>query len=111
MYQAFVQTTFFGNGVVDVYCVDCQSSIGTMKNDTLIRAIVHNCHRGGVKCPQCRARSCAVCGVFPMGTKEFPIVNLGCDGQKRLCTLCEFTEVIELNRVPLRPTNDIPLLV
>lgn len=46
----------------DVSCLDCEKSIGTMHSKTLQSAVIANLDKGGIKCPECRAVSCDICG-------------------------------------------------
>lgn len=57
----------FGEGdgrLWSVICHRCDTGIGVMSADTLLRAILATWDRGGVLCPNCRRRRCEVCGWF-----------------------------------------------
>lgn len=45
-----------------VSCWRCKKEIGTMDGPTLSRALIATAHKGGVLCPDCRERSCKICG-------------------------------------------------
>lgn len=48
-------------GVYEVFCVNCNESIGTMRADFILRATLANSNRGGTLCPRCRKQFCDVC--------------------------------------------------
>lgn len=50
-------------GSWDVFCLRCHTSIGTFTSDGLRQAIWLTRHKGGIMCPDCRAKSCGGCGV------------------------------------------------
>jgi hypothetical protein len=53
------------SNIVQLECVSCHKVIdGTMTYEIAMQAIMKNSARGGVKCPECREMSCAVCGTF-----------------------------------------------
>ena len=55
---------FVEDGSFQMFCSDCDLSIeGTISLGLLREAIMHNAHRGGIKCPNCRKNCCAVCGL------------------------------------------------
>jgi DNA-directed RNA polymerase subunit RPC12/RpoP len=58
-----------GSGIWEVWCCDCQKSIGTMNSSFLMAALRHAATKGGVKCPDCRKVSCVACGT-PLNEKE-----------------------------------------
>lgn len=93
------ETTTLALGYYDVreqyqmVCRDCLKEIpGTIDQLSLRLAIISNANRGGIKCPECRAKSCDMCGgqnvleamVWPTAKPGFgythEIVNL--------CKLC-----------------------
>lgn len=45
----------------EVFCVDCRDSVGTMTGRIFQRAMIFGLSRGGVKCPDCRKKSCPRC--------------------------------------------------
>jgi hypothetical protein len=47
---------------VDVKCADCHRYVGEMTPDVFTRALYYSLSRGGIKCPDCRALSCKLCG-------------------------------------------------
>ncbi len=46
----------------DVFCLRCQTSIGTFDSETLRVAVHSTMFRGGILCPECRSESCMQCG-------------------------------------------------
>lgn len=56
--------------VWEVFCSSCRKSIGTMRSDTLTKAINFTQWLGGVKCPECRVKSCKTCGLEQRGLDE-----------------------------------------
>lgn len=64
-YNFGVETLRVGNGrEVNLVCVDCGDGIeGTVALSQIEEIINNTASRGGVKCPECRALSCACCGV------------------------------------------------
>jgi hypothetical protein len=80
-----------GHCLWEVYCIDCNESIGTMHPVTLQTAILHNLGRGGVKCPECRSASCDGCGdngLLSRGRKYRMYRVKGLKGVYRLCPIC-----------------------
>jgi len=59
--MSYALCVMYESGVYEVYCVDCKAEIGTMRGDTIRRAIIHNAGKGGVKCPNCRKHTCKQC--------------------------------------------------
>lgn len=64
----------------EAVCHQCGEVIGTMSGDTLLRAILHNVHRGGVMCVSCREKSCKQCMSLALSKDQ-----LNSDG---LCWFC-----------------------
>ena len=74
--------------IFEVFCVDCGVSIGTMTGHTVQAAIHSTAHRGGVKCPPCRALSCYTCGVpLWLGNRTDTYMARG-GGVIRECKVC-----------------------
>jgi len=76
----------------DVFCLDCEKSIGTMHSVTLQEAILAMSNKGGVKCPNCRAVSCDHCGENHLVSRGRPpnYWNIpGLPSPVKLCYLCK----------------------
>ena len=63
-----------------VRCVECGCDFGTMTGEILARAVLFTVKKGGVKCPECRGKSCKHCGLT---LSEDHLERFG-----RECTFC-----------------------
>lgn len=77
-------------GIYTVCCVQCCAVIGTMQGIDLLRAIMRTAHRGGVLCPECRQRTCDICGLTYDTGQESKLTNCFMDPEwtARVCTIC-----------------------
>ncbi len=92
--------------VWEVFCVDCNLSIGTMSGLSVTKAIMHNLQRGGVKCPDCRASSCQGCGLNLLKCDRGGLATLEIAEEyerMRLCSLCQ----LEMEQVIDRQANRV----
>jgi hypothetical protein len=71
-----------------VWCHRCGKEIGTMRTNVLSLAMVRTAGRGGVLCPECRKKSCKICGeeIREDGNEE-----------KKLCFWCDQTGCLDLD--------------
>ena len=70
-----------------VLCLRCGDEIGTMNSEQLREAVFRTAHRGGVICPECRAKSCKYCGVELSG--DGLLLN---ERDVGYCLFCEIEE-------------------
>jgi hypothetical protein len=49
-------------GLFEVFCCNCGQSLGSMNEETLLRAALFSLKIGGIMCPDCRKRRCVDCG-------------------------------------------------
>lgn len=57
----------FSEEVYELYCVDCRASLGTFTGEGMLKAMRHPASVGGVKCPECRQKTCTNCGQVQEG--------------------------------------------
>lgn len=70
-------------GKVWVTCPRCNQDIGSMTPAILSQAMIRTAGRGGVICPDCRAKACKICGA------ELVDRDAGLD---KICWMCFETE-------------------
>lgn len=71
-------------GVHLVSCAACRSDLGTMRGDTIRRAIAA---KGPIICPECRLRKCDFCGRLTQ--RRLPLTGAAYGaGAYRVCPLC-----------------------
>lgn len=86
---------YLDGGAFMARCVDCGIEIGTFRPDDILEAVRRNLHRGGVKCPKCRRRSCVFCGLAHSMHHSVVFLN-GTYGARRpnqpyqCCAMCTF---------------------
>lgn len=76
------------NGSYDVYCTTCSQHLGTFTGEVLARAILHNLDRGGVRCPECRRKTCQFCYVMQENAKHLKTFFAKDKKVKNICSVC-----------------------
>lgn len=79
----------------EVFCNRCNESIGIMDFQSIKSAIFSTYQRGGVLCPDCREKTCDVCGGISADFGH--CIVSGPKGMVRACPGCE-ASIFELNK-------------
>ena len=74
-------------GKYDVTCLQCCAYIGRLTGDQVAQAIAITAHRGGVLCPDCRRKTCDICGTTFDNERSVtqPLVK---GNKSRYCMFC-----------------------